>query len=328
MEHRSPRTAAGGLSQRQGMGILFGVYLSFGLSPLYWNLLHGVSALEMVSHRSLWGSLIIAAFMVWKGQFPAFFRAIRDRREIALIGLCSLAHLWNWWIYIWAVTNGKVLECSMGHYIVPMISTILGFLFFRERPGRLQWMGIIFAGIGVLILLMGYGSRPVGLTECVPFRGVVCVLSQTRHGRSRSRYAHGAAVFRAVPVGLPDLAGRKRGRAFPRRRRIHGSAAHRLRIRLRHSPIGPEPRHPQRADDLAGHHAIHFADYGFHAPAAFVMREPTSQSKLLVFLFIWVGVGCFLSGTVFSTGRKKLRQVNGNRAGEVLRNEGGLSPKP
>ena len=77
------------------MGILFGVYLSFGLSPLYWNLLHGVSALEMVSHRSLWGSLIIAAFMVWKGQFPAFFRAIRDRREIALIGLCSLAHLWN-----------------------------------------------------------------------------------------------------------------------------------------------------------------------------------------------------------------------------------------
>ena len=47
------------------------------------------------------------------------------------------------------------LECSMGHYIVPMISTILGFLFFRERPGRLQWMGIIFAGIGVLILLIG-----------------------------------------------------------------------------------------------------------------------------------------------------------------------------
>ena len=61
---------------------------------------------------------------------------------------------------IWAVTNGKVLECSMGHYIVPMISTILGFLFFRERPGRLQWMGIIFAGIGVLILLMGYGAVP------------------------------------------------------------------------------------------------------------------------------------------------------------------------
>ena len=185
MEHRSPRTAAGGLSQRQGMGILFGVYLSFGLSPLYWNLLHGVSALEMVSHRSLWGSLIIAAFMVWKGQFPAFFRAIRDRREIAFIGLCSLAHLWNWWIYIWAVTNGKVLECSMGHYIVPMISTILGFLFFRERPGRLQWMGIIFAGIGVLILLMGYGA--------VPWASLNVALSAALFAFFRKRATVGAA---------------------------------------------------------------------------------------------------------------------------------------
>lgn len=95
MEHRSPRTAAGGLSQRQGMGILFGVYLSFGLSPLYWNLLHGVSALEMVSHRSLWGSLIIAAFMVWKGQFPAFFRAIDPFRGAGKDAFLFLAFFGN-----------------------------------------------------------------------------------------------------------------------------------------------------------------------------------------------------------------------------------------
>ena len=309
MEHRSPRTAAGGLSQRQGMGILFGVYLSFGLSPLYWNLLHGVSALEMVSHRSLWGSLIIAAFMVWKGQFPAFFRAIRDRREIAFIGLCSLAHLWNWWIYIWAVTNGKVLECSMGHYIVPMISTILGFLFFRERPGRLQWMGIIFAGIGVLILLMGYGAVPWASLNVALSAALFAFFRKRATVRSRSRYAHGAAVFRAVPVGLPDLAGRKRARAFPRRRRIHGSAAHRLRIRLRHSPIGPEPRHPQRADDLAGHHAIHFADYGFHARR--IRHARTHIGEQAAGVPVHLG-GCWVLPvrcTVFSTGRKKLRQV-------------------
>ena len=117
MEHRSPRTAAGGLSQRQGMGILFGVYLSFGLSPLYWNLLHGVSALEMVSHRSLWGSLIIAAFMVWKGQFPAFFRAmIGARSRLSVPAASPISGTGG---YTWAVTNGKVLECSMGHHIVP-----------------------------------------------------------------------------------------------------------------------------------------------------------------------------------------------------------------
>ena len=153
------------------MGIPFGVYLSFGLSPLYWNLLHGVSALEMVSHRSLWGSLIIAAFMVWKGQFPAFFRAIRDRREIALIGLCSLAHLWNWWIYIWAVTNGKVLECSMGHYIVPNDQHDTGLSVFQGASGPPAMDGHHLRRIGVLILLMGYGAVPwASLNVALPRR--------------------------------------------------------------------------------------------------------------------------------------------------------------
>lgn len=303
MEHRSPRTAAGGLSQRQGMGILFGVYLSFGLSPLYWNLLHGVSALEMVNHRSLWGSLIIAAFMVWKGQFPAFFRAIRDRREIALIGLCSLAHLWNWWIYIWAVTNGKVLECSMGHYIVPMISTILGFLFFRERPGRLQWMGIIFAGIGVLILLMGYGA--------VPWASLNVALSAALFAFFRKRATVGAApgMLMELLFSAPFLWGYliwlgERGEGHF----LAGGAYMDLLL----IGCGFVSAIPQLGLSL-GIRSVPMISLGimqYILPTtvfmlgAFVMREPISASKLLVFLFIWVGVGCFLSGTVFSTGRK------------------------
>ena len=302
MEHRSPRTAAGGLSQRQGMGILFGVYLSFGLSPLYWNLLHGVSALEMVSHRSLWGSLIIAAFMV-KGQFPAFFRAIRDRREIAFIGLCSLAHLWNWWIYIWAVTNGKVLECSMGHYIVPMISTILGFLFFRERPGRLQWMGIIFAGIGVLILLMGYGA--------VPWASLNVALSAALFAFFRKRATVGAApgMLMELLFSAPFLWGYliwlgERGEGHF----LAGGAYMDLLL----IGCGFVSAIPQLGLSL-GIRSVPMISLGimqYILPTtvfmlgAFVMREPISASKLLVFLFIWVGVGCFLSGTVFSTGRK------------------------
>ena len=321
MEHRSPRTAAGGLSQRQGMGILFGVYLSFGLSPLYWNLLHGVSALEMVSHRSLWGSLIIAAFMVWKGQFPAFFRAIRDRREIALIGLCSLAHLWNWWIYIWAVTNGKVLECSMGHYIVPMISTILGFLFFRERPGRLQWMGIIFAGIGVLILLMGYGA--------VPWASLNVSLSAALFAFFRKRATVGAApgMLMELLFSAPFLWGyliwlgeRGEGHFL-----AGGAYMDLLRIRLRHSPIGPEPRHPQRADDLAGHHAIHFADYGFHARR--IRHARTHIGEQAAGVPVHLG-GCWVLPVRYRLfyRKKKAPAGNGNRAGEVLRNEGGIEP--
>ena len=273
------------------MGILFGVYLSFGLSPLYWNLLHGVSALEMVSHRSLWGSLIIAAFMVWKGQFPAFFRAIRDRREIALIGLCSLAHLWNWWIYIWAVTNGKVLECSMGHYIVPMISTILGFVFFRERPGRLQWMGIPWASLNVALsaALFAFfrkrakvGAAPGMLMELLfsaPFLwGYLIWLGE----RGEGHFLAGGAYMDLLLIGCGFVS------AIPQLG---------LSLGIRSVPM------------------ISLGIMQYLLPTtvfllgAFVMREPISASKLLVCLFIWVGFGCFLSGTVSSIGRKKLRPV-------------------
>lgn len=155
MEHRSPRTAAGGLSQRQGMGILFGVYLSFGLSPLYWNLLHGVSALEMVSHRSLWGSLIIAAFMVWKGQFPAFFRRdqgsardrayrfVQPRPSLELVDIHMGRHQ----------RQGARMQHGTLHRSYDQHDT--GLSVFQGASGPPQWMGIIFAGIGVLILLMG-----------------------------------------------------------------------------------------------------------------------------------------------------------------------------
>ncbi|WP_300832027.1 EamA family transporter RarD [uncultured Bilophila sp.] len=303
MEHRSPRTTAGGLSQGQGMGILFAVYLSFGLSPLYWNLLQGVSALEMVSHRSLWGSLIIAAFMVWKGQFPAFFRAMRERREIVLIGLCSLAHLWNWWIYIWAVTNSKVLECSIGHYIVPMISTLLGFLFFRERPSRLQWMGIASAGIGVLILLMGYGS--------VPWVSLNVALSAALFAFFRKRATVGAApgMLMELLFSAPLLWGYL---IWLEETGTGHFLAESVYTDMLLIGCGFVSAIPQLGLSL-GIRSVPMISLGimqYILPTTvfllgvLVMREDISAVKLLVFLFIWTGVGLFLSGGAFHFRRK------------------------
>ena len=303
MEYRPPCAAPGGLSQGQGMGVLFGVYLSFGLSPLYWNLLHGVSAIEMVGHRSLWGSAIIAAFMAWRGQFPAFFSAIRDRREVALIGLCGLAHLWNWWVYIWAVTNGKSLECSIGHYIVPMISTVLGFLFFRERPSRLQWMGIASAGIGVFVLLAGF--------RAVPWVSLNVSLSAALFAFFRKRATVGAApgMLMELLFSAPFLWGYllwlgERGAGHF----LAGNA----RLDLLLVGCGFVSAIPQLGLSL-GIRSVPMISLGimqYILPTTvfllgvFVMREPMPAIKLLVFLFIWMGVGLFLTGGVFSGNKK------------------------
>lgn len=177
--------------------------------------------------------------------------------------------------------------------------------------------GIIFAGIGVLILLMGYGAIPWASLNVALSAALFAFFRKRAKVGNRSRYAHGAAVFRAVPVGLPDLAGRKGEGHF-----LAGGAYMDLLL------IGcgfvsaiqfnwPEPRHPQRADDSRWASCNTLPTTVFLL-GAFVMREPISASKLLVFLFIWVVGLVLLSGTVSSM-EEKAPAGNGSRAGEVVR---------
>ena len=291
---RQPKKS-GTLSQKQGILLLLGVYLSFGLSPLYWNLLQGVPAFELVCHRTLWGSLFVALYMSSQGLFPAFFQALHSRREVFFISLCSLAHLWNWWIYIWAVTNGQLLESSMGHYIVPMISTVLGFLFFGERPSGLQWKGILTAGIGVLILLFNYGAIPwVSL-------GVAFSAALFAFFRKYAKVAAAPGMLMEMLFTAPILWGYLLWIGFT-------GSGHFLTCNLRMDLLligcGLVSGIPQLGLAL-GIRSVPMISLGvmqYILPTTsfllgvFVMQESIPPMKLLVFLFIWAGVALYLAG--------------------------------
>ncbi|MDO5537648.1 MAG: EamA family transporter RarD [Desulfovibrionaceae bacterium] len=304
MAVRTSAPVRGALPQGQGMLLLFGVYLSFGLTPLYWNLLQGVSAMEMVCHRSLWGSLIVAACMLRNREFPEFFRALRCRREVFLIALCSLSHLWNWWIYIWATTNGKVLECSMGHYIVPMISTMLGFFFFRERPGRLQWLGMLSAACGAGILLYEYGS--------IPWVSLQVALSAALFAffRKRATVGVGPGMLMELLFTAPFLWGWLVWIGVCGEGHFLAGS---LRLDLLLMGCGIVSAIPQLGLSL-GIRSVPMVCLGimqYILPTTvfllgvFVMREPVDPTRLTVFAFIWAGVALFLAGAV----RKRRQQA-------------------
>ena len=283
------------LSQNQGILLLFSVYLSFGLSPLYWNLLRDVPALELVSHRTLWGSLFVALYMLSRGMFPAFFQALRDRREVFFIGLCSLAHLWNWWIYIWAVTNGQLLESSMGHYIVPMISTILGFLFFGERPSRLQWKGILFAGAGVLLLLFNYGAVPwVSL-------GVALSAALFALFRKYARVAAAPGMLMEMLFSAPLLWGYLLWKGYTGTGYFLAGDLHMDLLLIGCGLISGVPQ-LWLALGIRSVPMVSLGVMQYILPTTsfllgvFVMCEPIPPMKLLVFLFIWAGVALYLLG--------------------------------
>ncbi|MFW6223968.1 MAG: EamA family transporter RarD [Spirochaetota bacterium] len=137
----------------------FAAFVSWGLLPLYWKLLAGVSAPVILAHRIIWSFVFAGGLLLSMGRFrPLVFLADRRRRQVVLATSVLIAV--NWFTYIWAVTTGQLVEASMGYYINPLFSVFLGMVVLRERLTRLEVAALIFATIGVANIALRYGQVP------------------------------------------------------------------------------------------------------------------------------------------------------------------------
>lgn len=135
-------------------------FLFWGLVPLYWKQMGGVAASELVAHRIVWSLVFLIAVMLLQQSLSGFWAAFRDRTSL-LVSLASGALLsTNWVIYVWGVNNGHVIETSLGYFLVPLCNVAMGYLLLHERLRPLQWIAIVFAVLGVAVLLIGAGHIP------------------------------------------------------------------------------------------------------------------------------------------------------------------------
>lgn len=143
-------------------GILAGLsaYLLWGLFPLYFRLLHRVPALELVAHRVVWSALLLGIATVGFGRVRVFAGRVSDRRILSLHlatgGLIGV----NWLVYVWGVGAGRVVECSLGYFLNPLVSIALGVVFLGERLRPAQWAGVTLAAAGVVLLAVRAGVVP------------------------------------------------------------------------------------------------------------------------------------------------------------------------
>ena len=143
-------------------GLLYavGTYTLWGLMPIYWKLLQEVPALEILGHRMVWSLLFVAAILLYKKRWSWLRPALQDRRTLlSTLGAATLMTL-NWFLYIWAVNAGYIIETSLGYFINPLVSVVLGVLFFRERLRNWQWVAVGLATVGVVYLTLSYGALP------------------------------------------------------------------------------------------------------------------------------------------------------------------------
>lgn len=143
-----------------GLLVAVQAFLIWGLSPLYWRHLSDVPAIESLLHRVVWSLLFLAPIIVFQKKGGAFLGALTSVRTLAILALTTFLVGSNWFIFIWSINSGHVLQTSLGYYINPLVTVFLGMIFLKERLTGKQKVAVLIAGIGVAWLTVDYGRLP------------------------------------------------------------------------------------------------------------------------------------------------------------------------
>jgi chloramphenicol-sensitive protein RarD len=135
-------------------------YALWGFFPIYWKMLHNVSALQVIGHRIAWSFVLLIVVILLTKQWRDFRAAALAPKVIGIYAIAGVLLTINWLIYVWGVNSGFIVETSLGYFINPLISVLLGVLFLRERLRAMQWVPIGLASIGVIYLTLTYGRLP------------------------------------------------------------------------------------------------------------------------------------------------------------------------
>ncbi|HLM05780.1 MAG TPA: EamA family transporter RarD [Blastococcus sp.] len=144
------------------LGVLsgLGAYSLWGLFPLYFPLLEPAGGLEIVAHRVLWSLLFVAVLLTVLRHWGQVRALVTDRRRLLVLAGAAVLIAVNWLVFVYGVNSGQVVETSLGYFINPLVSVLLGVMVFGERLRRLQWVAVATAGLAVAVLTIDYGRPP------------------------------------------------------------------------------------------------------------------------------------------------------------------------
>jgi chloramphenicol-sensitive protein RarD len=154
------------------LGILFAstAYAIWGLFPLYFKALQDIPSIQILMHRIVWSLAFLVLVLAWRRQWAWIAGLLRQPRVLAGFTASAVLLSANWFVYIWAVNNGRVIDASLGYFINPLVSVLMGSMLLHERLRPVQWTAVALAGAGVAWLTWNGGQLPwIGLTLALTF---------------------------------------------------------------------------------------------------------------------------------------------------------------
>ncbi|WP_457963250.1 EamA family transporter RarD [Arthrobacter sp. D1-29] len=153
-------------------GVLYGIaaYGAWGLLPLYFLALMPANAVEIVANRVVWSLLFCVLLIAVTRSWAALRGAFRDRSVFGTLAIAAALIAVNWLTYTYGVTTGQAVEASLGYFINPLVSVLLGVFVLKEKLRPLQWAAVGIGFVAVVVLTVSYGKLPwIALTLAVSF---------------------------------------------------------------------------------------------------------------------------------------------------------------
>ena len=289
---RSPHTVESQRSFRSGLAWGLAAYGSWGLFPIYFKAVAAVPALEVLAHRVVWSLVVLAIVLTVQRRWREVVAAVADLRTLAVLGVTALLIGGNWYVFIWAVTTGHMLQSSLGYFINPLVNVFLGVVFLGERMSRTGVAAVAMAALGVGWLTVRGGGVPwVALVLAFSF-AFYALLRKT----ARVKPVPGLAVETALlaPVALLFLATTASSGGL-----YFGTGSWRLDLLL--AAAGLVTALPLVWFNMAAQSlplsTLGFLQYlsptGQFLLAVLVYGEPLTRDRLVAFACIWAALAIF-----------------------------------
>jgi len=299
VQNQNSDTAATGLLA--GMG----AYLIWGFAPLYFKLLSDLSATEILSHRSIWSLVLALILLAVLGKLSGLREVLGSGKTVAALVLSTALISTNWLIFIWSVTNNHLLDASLGYYINPLISVLLGVVVLGERLRPMQWLAVLLAAAGIAYELWQFGRLPMvalGVALTFGFYGLV---------RKKTPVDSLTGLTVETLFLLPLAVGFLFWTSSPTSNLLDNS----WQLNALLLAAGPITLTPLLLFNIAARR-LNLSTLGFLqylGPtlmfffATLIYKEPFDSSKLVTFIFVWVALGFYSADALLQ--RRKLRAL-------------------
>ena len=154
----------------KGIWYTIAAYGIWGLFPIYWKLLQIVPPLQLIGHRIGWSFILLFIVILLTRQWTAFRAEAFQPHALRIYAVAAVLVTINWLVYVWAVNSGFIVEASLGYFINPLLSVLLGVIFLGERLRPWQWLPVGLAALGVIVVSFAYGAFPwIAVTLALSF---------------------------------------------------------------------------------------------------------------------------------------------------------------